>query len=265
MLTGLQSRALLLIVTAGGIGVAALLPPMPQDSAYHQFADDRTLAAVPYFWNVLSNVGFALAGAIGLFAAPRVRSPELRTGYLLFCVAVMAVSAGSSWYHYAPSNATLVWDRLPMSVAFMALFSMVLGDRVSWRLAGIALWPLAAAGAASVWYWHWTELHGAGDLRAYGVVQFLPMLIMPLLLLTCPGSRRSARWLWATFAGYLLAKLAEHLDRPIYEALGFIGHSIKHLLGAAAVLCAIPALLALDPARREFRVGFITEPPGRFE
>ncbi len=262
MLTGLQSRALLLIVTAGGIGVAALLPPMPQDSAYHQFADDRTLAAVPYFWNVLSNVGFALAGAIGLFAAPRVRSPELRTGYLLFCVAVMAVSAGSSWYHYAPSNATLVWDRLPMSVAFMALFSMVLGDRVSWRLAGIALWPLAAAGAASVWYWHWTELHGAGDLRAYGVVQFLPMLIMPLVahLVSRPPREMAVGDLrWSSRSSRRPRTEVDH------EALGFSGHSIKHLLGAAAVLCAIPALLALDPARREFRVGFITEPPGRFE
>ena len=106
-----------------------------------------------------------------------------------------------------------------------------------------------------MWYWQWTELHGAGDLRAYGVVQFLPMLLMPLLLLMCPGSRTSAKWLWATFAGYFLAKIAEYFDQATFSMVGFSGHSLKHLLGGAAVLCTIPALLALDPGARAHSSG----------
>lgn len=237
-------------VTAAALIGVGFLPRIPQDPAYHQFVDARTLIGVPNFWNVISNAGFLVAGIFGLSQASRVRSAELRPGYFLFCIAIIGVAFGSSWYHYAPSNSTLVWDRLPMSVAFMALFSLVLGDRVSWRLGRTLLSPLAVIGAGSVWYWQWTELHGAGDLRPYGVVQFLPMLLMPLLLLTCPGSRTSAKWLWTTFAGYLLAKVAEHFDQAIYSLLGFSGHSLKHLLGGAAVCCVIPALLALDPARR---------------
>jgi hypothetical protein len=81
-------------------------------------------------------------------------------------------------------------------------------------------------------------------------VQFLPIVLMPLLLLTGPGSRRSAMWLWSTFAGYVLAKIAEHFDGPIYDAIGFSGHSIKHIIGSIAVLFAVRAMLEMKPSSR---------------
>jgi hypothetical protein len=31
-------------------------PPIPQDNAYHLFVDNRTIAGVPNFWNVVSNL-----------------------------------------------------------------------------------------------------------------------------------------------------------------------------------------------------------------
>ena len=40
------------------ITVVFLLPPIPQDPAYHNFADQRTLYGVPNFWNVVSNLPF---------------------------------------------------------------------------------------------------------------------------------------------------------------------------------------------------------------
>ena len=107
------------------------------------------------------------------------------------------------------------------------------------------LWPLVVLGAASVWYWSWTERRGAGDLRPYALVQFLPLVLMPLILLIYAGSRRSAFWLWATFAAYFAAKVTEHFDAQIYQAIGFSGHSIKHLLSAVAVAFAILAILHL--------------------
>jgi hypothetical protein len=234
-------------VTVVALAVAALLPPVAQDPAYHGFADRRGFLGVPNFWNVASNLPFLLVGAFGLRAAPGLPEQLPRPAYLLFCIGAILVGIGSAWYHYAPANATLVWDRLPMTMAFMALFSIIIQDWSPAAPAGRLLWPLVIVGVCSVLYWDWTELEGRGDLRAYGLVQFLPMLLMPLMLLTRSGGGLRAPWLWATLLTYGLAKLAEHYDAAVYAATGLVsGHSLKHLLGALAVYSAIRAM---HPAR----------------
>jgi hypothetical protein len=238
-----MSRWVLVAISAAAVATAFLLPPIPQDPAYHAFSDRAPLFAVPNFWNVVSNVPFLLAGAWGLNAAPAVLATIPRPTYLLFCLGVMLVGAGSAYYHYAPTSDTLVWDRLPMTIAFMALFSIVIGDRISAPLGRRLLWPLVFAGVTSVMYWDWTELQGRGDLRAYGLVQFLPMLLMPIMLLTEKGSGLRASWLWGTLATYGLAKAAEHYDAVIHAATGTVsGHTLKHLLGALAVFLALRAM-----------------------
>jgi hypothetical protein len=234
---------LLVAVTVGGVVAAFLFEAIPQDPAYHEFADRRTLFGIPNFWNVFSNLPFVLAGAFGLSKLSRLGSVSLRSAYAVFCIGAIFVGFGSAYYHYAPSTQTLVWDRLPMTVAFMALFSMIVRDRILEQLGGVILWPLVIAGAASVGYWYWTELQGRGDLRAYGVVQFLPMLLIPLMLLIYPSKGHSAPWLWGTLGFYLLAKVAEHFDVAIYDALVVVsGHSIKHVLGSLAILWAVFAV-----------------------
>jgi hypothetical protein len=237
---------LLVLLTLAAIAAAFLISPIPQDPAYHLFVDQRALFGLPNFWNVLSNIGYLAVGIFGFVRLVRVRAPILRRAYLTFCIAVTLVAFGSAWYHYAPSNASLVWDRLPMAPGFMALFAVVLGERVSWRLAQQMLWPLVIIGVGSVLYWAWTESRGAGDLRLYGLVQFLPVALMPLLLLLFPGNARTARWLWWTFAGYVAAKLAEYFDLSIYHALGISGHSVKHLVSSVAVLFAVFAMLEMN-------------------
>ena len=59
----------LLLVTACGIMVALLLPPIAQPPGYHDFADQRSLFGIPHIWNVLSNLAFVLAGGICHFLA----------------------------------------------------------------------------------------------------------------------------------------------------------------------------------------------------
>ena len=133
-----------------------------------------------------------------------------------------------------------------MTVAFMALFAMVLSDRMSAHGARVLLWPLVLAGVASVGYWYWSERHGRGDLRAYGVIQFLPMLLIPLMLLFCSGKGLRAPWLWGTLGTYAVAKVAEHFDAALFDMTGIVsGHSLKHVFGALAVLWAIFAVLRL--------------------
>ena len=240
-------HAVLAAIALAGIVAAMLVPRIPQDSAYHSFVDTRTLLGVPNFWNVLSNAPFVFVGVYGLARVRDVAPGFVRLVYVTFCVGIVAVAFGSGSYHYAPSTPALVWDRLPMSIAFMALFTAVLGERVSWPLARALFAPLLVLGVASVFYWAWTERHGVGDLRPYGVVQFLPVLLIPVMLLAFPGNAGSARALWWTFAFYIAAKACEHFDGPIYAALGISGHSIKHVLSAVAVLLALFALLPVEP------------------
>jgi hypothetical protein len=225
-------------VLAGAVLVAVvgafLLDPIPQDPAYHRFADDRALFGIPNFWNVVTNLPFLVAGALGWVGLGRLASPELATHYRVFCTGVALVAFGSAWYHLAPSNATLVWDRLPMTVAFMAFLAALIADRIHWVLGRALLWPLVVAGLASIAWWVRTEAAGAGDLRAYGLVQFLPILLAPLILYFWREGSLSGRHLGLAFLAYVAAKFAEHFDAAIHAATSLGGHAIKHLFAALA-------------------------------
>jgi predicted membrane channel-forming protein YqfA (hemolysin III family) len=217
-----------LALTAGV--VAALLPPIRQDLAYHDFADRRAILGVPYGLNVLSNVGFVLAGLWALARVGRAALPMWeRAAGLVFAVGLLLTGLGSAWYHAAPSNTTLVWDRLPLSALFPTVFAVVIGDRVSVAAGRALLAPLALGAVASVVWWHMTD-----DLRPYAVAQFLPMLLIPLILALLPG-RRPAAPLVAGVAVYAVGKLAEVTDRGILGLGGVLsGHTLKHVLAAAA-------------------------------
>ncbi len=249
MTNRLLLQCLVAAVSMVAIGGAFLLDPIPQDPAYHAFADDARLLGVPNFWNVATNLPFLFAGLAGLARAQRLSDAMLGLHYRVFCIGVALVAFGSACYHFDPSTPALVWDRLPMTVAFMALFAAVLMDRVSMPLGRSLLWPLVALGIASIAWWVHTELAGRGDLRPYALVQFLPMLLMPLMLLLSRGGSLGTASLWASLGAYGAAKLAEHFDAAILDATGiFSGHSLKHLFAALGAWWAIRAFQK-SPAR----------------
>ena len=191
---------------------------------------------------VRSFAGFLVVGVLGWAWIGRIASPPLATHYRVLCTAIALVAFGSGWYHVAPSNASLMWDRLPMTVAFMALFAAVLADRISWVLGRALLWPLVVAGIASIAWWVRTEAAGAGDLRAYALVQFLPLMLIPLILLLWRQGSLAARPLWLAIAAYAVAKLVEHFDGAIFAATGLVGgHPLKHLAAALATWWAVRA------------------------
>ncbi|MGH8251804.1 MAG: ceramidase domain-containing protein [Steroidobacteraceae bacterium] len=235
----------------GGLTVAALLAaflidPIAQDPDYHRFADRRPYLGIANFWNVATNLPFLVIGIAGLAQLPAV---ALKLHYAVFCVGVSLVAVGSARYHLEPSTAALVFDRLPMTIAFMALFAAVIADRVSMPLGRALLWPLVALGIASIGWWQLTEEAGAGDLRPYAVVQFLPMILIPLMLLLFRGDRIRARYLWAGLGAYAGAKLMEQFDAGLYGAGQLLGgHSLKHLLAALAAWWIIRAFQR-SPAR----------------
>ena len=172
-------------------------------------------------------------GLMGLSRVIRGRD-EYSLIYGVFFLGVFCVCWGSAYYHWHPDNARLIWDRLPMTIGFMAFFAAVIGERVSLTAAKYLLVPLLVLGISSVLYWHHTEMIGHGDLRAYGFVQFFPMLAIPYLLLAFRPTYTAVSYLWLSLLAYLLAKLCELADRPIYQVTHQIvsGHTIKHLLSA---------------------------------
>ncbi len=234
---------------AAGIVGAFLLDPISQDPAYHAFADDGPLLGIPNFWNVVSNLPFLFIGLFGLACVGNLSDPMLGLHYRVFCVGVALVALGSAYYHFDPSTPALVWDRLPMTVAFMALFAAVLMDRVSTPLGRALLWPLVALGIASIAWWIRTEMAGQGDLRPYALVQFLPMLLMPVILLLSKGGSLNSAFLWMSLGAYGAAKLAEHFDAVIFASTSVLsGHSLKHLLAALGAWWALRAF-QLVPGR----------------
>lgn len=231
--------AILFISIAGIVGML-MMEPIAQDLAYHQFSDQRTILGVPNFWNVVSNLPFLIVGMMGLFSlfySGRIKFiTEIKSAYILFFAGVTLVNFGSGYYHLWPGNETLVWDRLPMTFAFMALFAVIIAEFSSLKVSKIALWPLVIFGVFSVFYWHFTEIAGHGDLRLYALVQFLPMLLIPLLLLLFKPRFTGTGGYWVLLFAYLLAKVFEYFDEAVFNSLGFIsGHSIKHMVAALGV------------------------------
>ena len=53
-----------------------------------------------------------------------------RRPYVVLFVAVLFTAAGSAYYHAAPDNEALFFDRLPITIAFMALVASQIVDRI---------------------------------------------------------------------------------------------------------------------------------------
>jgi predicted membrane channel-forming protein YqfA (hemolysin III family) len=215
--------------------------------AYHDFADQRALGFIPNFWNVVSNAGFFVVGVYGLWLLLlRCRLqvvPSLRLSYTLFLAGVTLVAFGSGYYHWRPNNQTLLWDRLPMTLAFMALLSVTLGEFLAITWARRSLWPLLLIGVMSVLFWFCGELRGAGDLRPYALVQFLPMILMLVLFVLGRSKFEPISGYWWLFGAYVLAKVFEHFDGQILALTHGVmaGHAMKHVCAAlglwALLLC----------------------------
>lgn len=243
MLTHKQRYITLISISIVAVIAMMFVGPIAQDPNYHLFADTYQIFGVSHFWNVASNIPFLLVAALGLFRYPRLLYPETAPGYLVMCIGVLFVGIGSAYYHYAPTNESLLWDRLPMTVAFMALLSLLLGERVLQTPRPSLLWILLTIGASTALYWSWTESLGRGDLRPYALVQFLPIIFIPLMLVMSPQRYLNNRLLFGAFGFYFAAKAFEHFDSQIFSITGIMsGHAIKHIVAAVAVLCLIYAV-----------------------
>ncbi len=245
------ARVWMLVGTAALIvALAMLAPPELQDEAYHDFAP-TALFGVADVGNVASNGAFLVVGIWGLWrvAGRRISpwpfgNPGDHWPYLTFFLGVALIALGSTYYHAGPTTETLLWDRLAMTVVFMALLAAFIADRVHLGAGvAVALPLLLGLGALSMAAWYVTE-----DLRLYRLVQALPMLLIWVICLLFPGRLTRVKYAaWMAF-WFGLATFCDLFDKTIHGWIGFGGHAIKHLL--AAIACYTIIAMLQDAARR---------------
>lgn len=196
--------------------------PIKQDPKYHDFADKRH----NNFLNIISNLPFVLIGIYGLVKGQHTIE------WKIFYISIILVGIGSIYYHQKPTNQSLIWDRLPMTIAFMSIFFIFL--QIRYKINAIFFYILLIIGIYSIY--HWVKFD---DLLIYGIVQYVPILIMIFILLIKPESYDDK--IWKAILLYLIAKICENLDKQIYKLSNYLisGHTIKHIFGALSIIFII--------------------------
>lgn len=260
--------------------------PIAQPQQYHDFADKRLFLCschsqglflpptndidgrrnnnqttagfiIPNFGDVVSNIVILIGGLSGALLLHRkengeiddsIRNWQLEICLPIFFYSTIAISFGSSYYHWNPNNKTLIWDRLPMTLAFVSIFCYMLEDYVFPNEGiGISLLsPLLVLGIVSVMYWNYTD-----DLRLYALVQFFPLFVMAFLLIFCQPCRYGGAVQQAlALLLYALAKISEDKDYQIWALTKktISGHSVKHILAGLASLSIASILISNEEA-----------------
>lgn len=231
------------------MAISFAVGPIAQDVAYHNFADDRTILGIANFANVTSNIPFLAIGLLGLGFVSSARRTGAWQAWAVLFAGIALVSLGSAYYHLAPGDARLVWDRLPMTIAFMGLLCVLLEEDVKPGLGRRILLPALLLGVISVVWWRIT-----GDLRFYIWVQAVPFVTVVAAGLLFPAGFTHRMYLVYGLGCYVLAKIAELYDDQLFRVtVHFVsGHTVKHLLaslGAVFVYLMLRKRKAIDIAR----------------
>jgi hypothetical protein len=207
--------------------------PIAQSQTYHDFSDSVTYFKISNFWNVISNLPFTIIGLVGLFKLNQM--PKVKIQYVFFFLGIILISIGSSYYHLSPNDTTLIWDRLPMTIVFMALFSIIISEFINNKVGVFLLYPLLILGVVSILTWIYLN-----DLRLYALVQFLPIVAIPIILLFFKSRYNLTIGYWILLIAYALAKVLEYYDGPVYSALQVVsGHSLKHIFSAVGLFALL--------------------------
>lgn len=245
--------AILLATVSVATAILFYFPAIPQSETYHLFADRRAFLGIPNFLNVVSNLLFLFVGLAGVRSILRGKSGALahaaeRWAYLIFFVTVALTAFGSSWYHLHPDDHTLVWDRLPIAMGFMALLDALVAERLSTKAGLWLLAPLLLFGAGGVIYWAATQSRGHGDLRFYALAQFGGLLALVLLITLFPARYTRAADFAVSLLLYGVAKGFEALDAPAFRVLRVVsGHTLKHLFAALSAYWILRMLRLRQP------------------
>jgi hypothetical protein len=210
--------------------VALFYGPISQPQEYHDFADDREILGVPNALDVMSNLAIIYPGVVGLAFIhesrnrSQVSEDEISIQITLFSGMILTF-AGSVWFHLDPTDSTMLWDRLGMSVVIGSCISLLIHDMWDRNLAAKIHLPIIIASIVSVLWWPVFD-----DLRVYFIVKHHPFILFPIFLLC--GRRiydKVSGYYWG-LSMFLLATIFEFADQQIFEITGIIsGHTLKHI------------------------------------
>lgn len=224
------------------------LDPIAQDQSYHDFADGRMMWGVPNGINVLTNIPMVIVAIICLWLTFSRRSDVPKDIYIsvaVFFLGLFLTAFGSGYYHWSPDDASLVWDRLPMTILFGSLTYLLMAAFCLKDRDVLMLVLFVAVAMGSLLYHYFTKMVGLEDLRLYLFVQLAPLLLVPLTVLLYAGNAKRKAYLVALFVLYCLAKACELYDELIFGFLGFAGHGLKHLCAAAASILVYFAFIRI--------------------
>ncbi|MFI1744198.1 ceramidase domain-containing protein [Thalassobellus sediminis] len=219
----------LIVIGVLSLIMISLIPPIAQSHNYHNFSDGNTLFKISNFWNVISNIPFVIIGFLGLYKLKGIKKENLQ--YASFFTGVILVGFGSGYYHLNPNDVTLVWDRLPMTIVFMSLVSIIISEFISCKKGRYLLFPMLVLGILSIVYWIVFN-----DLRPYVIIQFYPMLAIPIILIFFKSMYNKTFGYWLLLFAYIIAKFFEYFDSEIFTFLGVLsGHSLKHIISVFGI------------------------------
>lgn len=222
--------------------LAIFLPSIAQDQNYHNFADQRTLFGVKNALDTLSNLAFIIVGLFGLVNFYNNQYIKISNSFsvllTLFFISIILTGVASFYYHLNPNDFTLVFDRLALTLVFTFILAMLASIRISTRSGFHTLAELIILAPLSVLLWNYN-----GNLTPYAVLQFGGIEIIVLTLLLTKAQKQSPCFT-SLIILYALAKVAEFYDIEIFNLSQNLisGHTLKHLIGALAVLIFISPL-----------------------
>lgn len=222
--------------------LAIFLPSIQQDQNYHNFADQRALFGVNNAFDTLSNLAFIIVGILGLFNFYNNKFIKISNSFSvilnLFFISIILTGLGSGYYHLSPNDFTLVFDRLALTLVFTFILAMLANVRISERSGFHTLAELIILAPLTVLIWNYN-----GNLTPYAVLQFGGIIIIVLTLLLTKAQKQSPCFA-SLIILYGFAKVTEFYDVEIFKLSQNLisGHTLKHLIGAIAVLIFISPL-----------------------
>ncbi|CAK8569852.1 unnamed protein product [Lathyrus sativus] len=223
-------------------------PQIPRSLKYHQFADLRNLLGVPNTLNVITNFPFLVVGVLGFVLTLEggfftISSQAETWAWILFYAGITGVAFGSVYYHLKPDNNRVLWDTLPMMVAYSSLFSSLVVERIGQRIGLCCMCALLVAAFTCVVY---ERVYG--DIRLCLMFQLILPLAIAVAAFLYPSNYTHSGYWFSSIGIYLLAKFEAVSDRKLYRANNYVisGHSLEHLC-----LALIPFLLSVMLIYRE--------------
>ncbi|OMO66943.1 hypothetical protein CCACVL1_20907, partial [Corchorus capsularis] len=176
------------------------LPFLALASAFSCCPLPSAITCVPNTLNVITNFPFLIVGILGFvlsLGGGSFFNISLRGevwGWVLYYGGIASVAFGSAYYHLKPDDNRVMWDTLPMMIAYSSLCSSFVLERLGERIGLSCLFSLLVLAVLSTCY-----ARTFNDLRLCMTFQLIPCIAIPIMTFLFPPKYTHSRyWLWIT-------------------------------------------------------------------